>query len=396
MGECFGPLRTIIAEHWEDVKPILGRSVPKDVESAVAGAVEKMLRCGTEENGFARFICPDCGAVRVVHFKCKSRFCPDCGRSRAWEAAAGAQGRLLNVGHRHLTFSVPCELRPLLFENRRLLCVVAKAAAKATLHAVGTRCRAHSLLPGIMATVHTFGRDLRFHVHVHVLCTEGGVRSDGMWQPVKIFPASQYRRLWQYYLLKELRKALKGDRSVAWRIGRLYKKYPTGFIVNVMSHYRNGRKAAAYCCRYTGRPPISEKRIVGYDGKFVTISYTDYRDNQDKTLRLPTRQFLLRLFAHVWPRYMRDVRYYGLYQPTRRVEHVEDAVRASKYHDQVRPVPALSRRERMIQALGELELRCLQCGSYVILDQIKYAGTRNEKKAKGPPNIDAGQLSLSV
>jgi hypothetical protein len=315
---------------------------------------------------------------------------------RAAEAAANAQGRLLNVGHRHLTFSVPRELRVLLFENRKLLSVVAKAAAQATLHAVGTRCRANAPLPGVMATVHTFGRDLGFHVHVHVLCTEGGVRSDGVWQPVKIFPAQQYRRLWQYYLLKELRKALKGDRKAAWIIGRLFNKYPTGFIVNVMSHYSNGRKAASYCCRYTGRPPISEKRIVGYDGEFVTISYTDYRDGQDKTLTLPAWEFLLRLFVHVWPRYMRDVHYYGLYQPTRRAEHVEDAVRASKYHDQMRPIPTLGRRERMIQALGELELRCLECGSYVILEHIEYAGRRYAKKTKGPPKIDTGQLSLSV
>jgi len=396
MGDEPCLLRTIVADHWESVERILGRHLPQDVKNGVVSSVEKMLRCGTEANGFAQFRCPDCGAVRIVAFKCKSRFCPDCGKVRAAEAAANACGRLLNVGHRHLTFSVPCELRPLLFENRKLLSVVAKAAAKATIHAVGTRCRAHGPLPGVMATVHTFGRDLTFHVHVHVLCTEGGLRSDGVWQSVHIFPAQQYRRLWQYYLLKGLRKALKGNRSSAWRIGRLYKKHPSGFIVNVMSHYRNGRKAAAYCCRYTGRPPISQRRIVGYDGRLVTISYTDYRDNVDKTLTLTASKFLVRLFAHVWPRYMRDVHYYGLYQPSRRRDHVEDAVKASKYRDQVRPVPAASRRERMLLALNGLELRCLECGSYVILEHIEYAGRRYENKGKGPPRTGRGQLSLSM
>lgn len=396
MGDERGLLKAMVADHWESVEPVLSRYLPDDVKNGVASAVEKMLRCGTEASGFAQLRCPDCGAVRIVVFKCKSRFCPDCGKARAAEAAANACGRLLNVGHRHLTFSVPCELRPLLFENRKLLSVVAKAAAQTTLHAVGTRCRANAPLPGVMATVHTFGRDLTFHVHVHVLCTEGGLRSDGVWQPVHIFPASQYRRLWQYYLLKGLRKALKGDRKAAWIIGRLFNKYPTGFIVNVMSRYRNGRKAAAYCCRYTGRPPISERRIVGYDGKFVTISYRDYRDNVDKTLTLTAAKFLLRLFAHVWPRYMRDVHYYGLYQPSRRRDHVEDAVKASKYADQVRPVPAVSRRERMAQALNDLELRCLECGSYVILEHIEYAGRRYEKKGKAPPGTDRRQLSLSM
>ncbi len=187
---------------------------------------------------------------------------------------------------------------------------------------------------------------------------------------------------------------MKGDRSAQWIIGSLFKKHPSGFIVNVMSHYRNGRKAAAYCCRYTGRPPISERRIVSYDGKYVTLSYTDYKDNQDKTLKLTAQKFLLRLFAHVWPRYMRSVHYYGLYQPSRSKKHVEAVVRASKFHDQARPYPALSRRERMMNALNGLELRCLECGSYVILEHIEYAGRRYEKRVKGPPK--RWQLSLSM
>jgi predicted RNA-binding Zn-ribbon protein involved in translation (DUF1610 family) len=378
------------------VKPILGGYLPEEVKSAVVGSVEKTLRCGTEENGFARFRCPDCGAVRIVAFKCKSRFCPDCGKARAAEAAAKVQSRLLNVGHRQLVFSVPSELRPLLYKNRKLLAVVAKSAAEATIHAVGTRCKANAPLPGVMATVHTFGRDLGFHVHVHVLCTEGGLRSDKVWQSVHLFPARQYRKLWQYYLLRNLRKAMKGDRRCAWRIGRLHTKHPTGFIVNVANHYTNGRKAAAYCCRYTGRPPIADRRIVAYDGKHVTISYRDFKDNQDKTLTLTAEKFLLRLFAHVWPRYMRSVHYYGLYQPSRGKERVEDAVKASKFHDQVRPVPAASRRERMAKALNDLELQCLECGSYVILEHIEYAGRRYEKKVKGPPGSQRWQLSLSM
>ena len=98
------------------------------------------------------------------------------------------------------------------------------------------------------------------------------------------FLPSSIARTGQYYLLKLLRKKLKGDRRAQWRIGRLYKVCPTGFIVNVMSKYKNGKQAAAYCCRYTGRPPLSEKRIVSYDGQTVTLAYRDYRDGQDKTL----------------------------------------------------------------------------------------------------------------
>jgi hypothetical protein len=248
----------------------------------------------------------------------------------------------------------------------------------------------------VMATVHTFGRNLEFHVHVHVLCTEGGLRADGVWQPVKLFPAAQYRRLWQHYLLTGLRRKLKSNRSAQQRIGRLYRRHPTGFIVNVMSQYPNGQRAAAYCCRYTGRPPLSERRIGAYDGQQVTLAYQDYRDREEKTLTLPAGEFLLRVLQHVWPRYQRDVHYYGLYQPARRKVHLAAVVRASRYGDQVRPRPSRSPRERFLQALADQPLPCPACGAPLVVDHVHFPSTRHEKAFSRSPPHGTGQLPLPM
>jgi putative transposase len=279
-----------------------------------------------------------------------------------------------------------------------LLGVVARAAAQATLSAVGTRCRKHPPVPGVMATLHTYGRDLTFHVHVHVLCTEGGLRADGVWQPVHLFPAHQYRRLWQHFLLSGLRRRLKGDRSAQRLIGRLYRAYPTGFIVNVMSHYVNGRQAAAYCCRYTGRPPLSQRRL-SYDGERVTLTYRDYRDGQEKTLTLPAVTFLLRLLQHVWPRYQRDVHYYGRYQPPRRRQHARAVAKASRYGDQVLPASPLSRADRLLKALSGQELNCSECGGCLRVVQVQFPKRRSHarksrQRTRPPPS--PGQLALRV
>ena len=374
------------------------RRLPAPVAAAAREAVRKALRCGTPESGFVRYRCEACGGAHTVCFTCKSRFCPNCGRARAAEAAANACGRLLNVRHRHLTFSVPSELRSLLFARRELLGVVARAAAQATLTAVGTRCRRHPPLPGVMATLHTYGRDLTFHVHVHVLCTEGGLRADGVWQPVYLFPAQQYRRLWQHFLLSGLRRRLKGDRGARRLVGSLYRKYPTGFIVNVMSRYRNGRQAAAYCCRYTGRPPLSERRIQAYDGRQVTLAYRDYRDGQEKTLTLPAVAFLLRLLQHVWPRYQRDVHYYGLYQPPRRKPLAKAVAKASRFGDQVLPMPPLSRAERLLKALSQRERNCPACGGSLLVEQVQFPKRNHAKKSRQTtrPPPSTGHLALSV
>jgi hypothetical protein len=391
-----GLLQTILRDHWQRVEPLLTRRLPPAVAAAARAAVEKALRCRTLAHGFVRYRCLACEAFHTVCFTCKSRCCPTCGKARAAQAATHAQGRLLNVRHRPLTFAVPAELRPLLFHDRSLLNVVAHAAAQATLKAVGTRCRRHPPLPGVMATVHTFGRNLEFHVHVHVLCTEGGLRADGVWQPVKLFPAAQYRRLWQYYLLTGLRRKLKGNRGAQRRIGRLFRQYPHGFIVNVTSRYANGRKAAAYCCRSTGRPPLSERRIIAYDGQPVTFSYQDYRDGPAKTLTLPAGEFLLRWLQHVWPRYQRDVHYYGLYQPARRQAHVAAVVRARRYGDQARPRPSLSGRDRFLQTLAAQPLPCPVGGAPLVIDQVRLPRSSHEKASPRSPPRGAGQLSLPV
>jgi hypothetical protein len=387
-------LLTIVRDHWFHLLPALRKQLPAVVAAAAIIAMTKALTCRTDARGFIQYRCLDCGAMLRIPFACKSRWCPHCGIAKATEAAERAKSRLLNVRHRHLTFSVPAELRHLLFVRRELLAVVAKAAVQTTIQAMGTRCRAFAPLPGVMATVHTYGRNLEWHVHVHVLCTEGGLRGDGVWQPVKLYPATQYRRLWQYWLLKLLRAAVKGDRSGMWHIGHLYHTHPTGFIVNVMSRYSSGAKAAAYCCRYTGRPPLSERRIVAYDGKHVSLCYKDYRDGQEKTLTLPAVTFLVRVLQHVWPRYQRDVHYHGLYQPSRRKLHLRAVVAASRYGDQVRPLPPVSRQERQRQAGAEPH--CTVCGGRLTIEIVQFPSKRPYAlDLPGPPGM-ALQLSLSM
>ncbi|HEV2472717.1 MAG TPA: transposase zinc-binding domain-containing protein, partial [Chthonomonadales bacterium] len=97
-----GLLHRILCDHWPRVKENVLSRLPVAIRAAAETAVEKALSCRTDEMGFAQYRCADCNTTHKVHFSCKSRFCPSCGIARAQEAAANAQGRLLNVQHRHL------------------------------------------------------------------------------------------------------------------------------------------------------------------------------------------------------------------------------------------------------------------------------------------------------
>src|SRR5712692_808840 len=125
-GKAPGLLQTILRDHWARVEPLLSRRLPADVAAAARAAVEKALRCGTLANGFVRYRCLACELFHTVCFTCKSRFCPTCGKARAAQAATNAQSRLLNVRHRHLTFSVPAVSLQQNSQDPSLLATVAR------------------------------------------------------------------------------------------------------------------------------------------------------------------------------------------------------------------------------------------------------------------------------
>jgi hypothetical protein len=55
--------------------------------------------------------------------------------------------------------------------------------------------------PGVIAVLHTYGRDMRWNPHVHALVTERGFKSNGKWADVNFSPYRALRRAWQYHLL---------------------------------------------------------------------------------------------------------------------------------------------------------------------------------------------------
>jgi len=360
----------------------LRRSLPPRVFSAACDVIPKIIGCRTEANGFATLRC-QCGYTQRVPFTCKARFCPSCGVANAARAAEKIRGRLLNVRHRHMVFTIPQQLRWLFFRDRRLLKLFSDAAAQTLLEIIDRHCKAARVLPGIVCTVHTFGQALNFHPHVHVLVTEGGLQGECKWQPVTYFSPVSVGRRFQYHLLTALRRKFKHNRKVLALIGRCFDRCPNGFGVNLVSAYRNAWKAAAYCCRYTGRPPIAESRIIDYDGRNVTYGYKDYASEQRKQVTVSAAEFLFLLLQHLPPKNDRMVRYYGLYARRARAGLFDVVALVSKF---VYTVPesktrALRWRERL-QAVFETDpYRCPNCGKLMQLVDWHYPPPRGSPDA---------------
>jgi hypothetical protein len=89
--------------------------------------------------------------------------------------------RALPVGHFHVVFTLPAELRPLVREYKGLLLDLLFKAASETILELGLDRKRIGALVGVTGVVHTWGRNLVFHPHLHCIVTGGGLGADGAW-----------------------------------------------------------------------------------------------------------------------------------------------------------------------------------------------------------------------
>lgn len=145
---------------------------------------------------------------------------------------------------------------------------------------------------GMVATLHTFGRDLKWNPHIHALVPER------IYDPVKDkiknfhhLDFTMLRKTFQYEILRLLQESV-GPSFSSVR-SRSYKDHPDGFYV--YAHYAkkeddldskdfnddiNG--CISYAMRYAGRPCIAESRIVSYDREKDQVHWYYHNHADDK------------------------------------------------------------------------------------------------------------------
>ena len=105
---------------------------------------------------------------------CKSRFCPSCGNLYSRKRATAMSFKLVKCRHRHCVFTIPEELRRYFRKDRELLNCLFHAVRDVILRMFYKMNKAENFTPGFICVLHTFGRDLKWNPHIHVLLSEGG------------------------------------------------------------------------------------------------------------------------------------------------------------------------------------------------------------------------------
>lgn len=362
-----------------------------NVREAVVRHVQKMLRCRTAWLGAHLFRCPDCRTVRVVPHSCKSPFCSSCGKVRTDQWCAELLSEWLDVAYRHLVFTLPWQLRLPIQDNRGLLLpVLFRAAAEAVLSLTGggvtpkgrkakqwVSKRRRKFVPGIMVVLHTFGSDLKWNVHLHVIVTCGGLSPDqSRWVPAPkryLVPVPLLATEWKLRVIEGIRRVYEKEglycrplRSDPTRCVDIPKML--GYVRKSRWHIligpslRDARQVVRYACRYTKRPAIAEGRILSYKNGFVTYRFKDYhKGGACGVKKLPVLTFIDRLVQHLPERHFHQVRYYGMLAPTRRASTLAKARQLLAQRKRRRPTPQTWEQRR--KAAGDRRpLSCPRCG----------------------------------
>ena len=280
--------------------------------------------CGNGAFGTLTLACPEGHFEVDQHRACRHRSCPRCsGRPRQlWLDSQLA--RLLPCPHFHVVFTLPHVLLPLWSFNRAAMAAVLFDCVRDSLLELMADPKRLGVRPGLLMALHTWGRNLSQHPHIHCLLSAGGIDHDGQWKPGCagfLLPLKPLQILFRGKLLARLKALLTAQHLrlpteqglPVWlaTIGQLYRKH---FNIEIQPPYDHARSVALYLARYVKGGPVPTDRLLQLDDKgLVRMGYTDHRDGRAKTLCLHAHEFIARVLWHAPPKGLHTVRYGGLY-----------------------------------------------------------------------------------
>ncbi|NND05252.1 MAG: hypothetical protein HKN87_02640 [Saprospiraceae bacterium] len=260
-----------------------------------------------------------------MYFGCGNSRCPKCQGIKRLQWQDKLSGKILKCPYQHIVFTLPHRLNGLAKRNPTQIYNSLMRSAWSSLSECALNQRNLGALPGAIMVLHTFGSDLKYHVHVHALVTFGGLSKDGRWcwprRKNKIVAFRQMRSTFRSHFLKRL-AASYNELNTREPLRQLTEDLlAKSWCVHCEPPTTNTQVIQEYLGRYICRIGLGKNRFH-YDKihQQVTLSYKDYRKRSSPTDKVPmaTKQLsplvaIDQIMAHCLPLYFQKCRYYGLH-----------------------------------------------------------------------------------
>lgn len=333
-------LAEVLRLHWAQYERRFGAQILPSHRHAV----ESILKCRTAALGGQVYLCTKCRREHFVYHSCNHRACPQCGQADAAQWIAEQKRKLLPVLYFLITFTVPEALRAWLRSNQKQGYMALLKESAATLQDLAAREKYLGAELGILSVLHTWGRQLQYHPHVHCVVPAGGLRTDGLrWCCPKTADYFLPHKVLAARFRTRLKEALE-----PWRheiAGTVWKQ---NWVVDIRA-VGTGQAALQYLAAYVYRTALGSQRIVAADQHQITFQYKDSEDGTWQRLRLKPHEFIRRFLQHVLPKGFQRVRRYGWLSPAAILKWQ----RILALLDWKMPAP---------MPLAVPQLRCVHCG----------------------------------
>lgn len=320
-----GVIAKIFEDHWLSTYSN-NMDVINRFRSNANKEIEKIIKCANKDLGCDVYECPNCHDIYFIGHTCKSRLCSSCGYKYKLLRVENILETAIKCNHRQIVFTIPEEMRKFFFDFGNGAIDILFKSVNETIHSILNNSfkynkhlnkkksyhRLSKFTPGFFSFLHTFGRDLKWNPHIHVLIAEIKLDENGKKFKWDYFNFDALSKRFQLILLNNLRNA---NIISFWEKSNFFTNHKKGFYVYAeKKKFKKFKDGVEYVTRYCGRSPISENRIKSYDGKNVTFWYNDHRDNSYKEITVSAEKFILMVLRHLLPENFKIIRYYGFYR----------------------------------------------------------------------------------
>lgn len=252
--------------------------------------------------------------------------------------------------HHHVVFTLPKPLRHVSKMNEDKLHDLLFQSSSEVMQKWFSK--KHGLKPGMFTVLHTAGSDLKYHPHVHMVITGGGLNEETKEiEELEKDYLTRQRFIGELFRKSYINKLIELDRRGELKKPRKWKANSGGFwnwlrgmkskhwIISIQKPLHDLNQIVGYVGRYTKRACISEYKIESIGGGVIKFKYNDYKRSGRKGKILQSMKelgyvdFLDELLQHVPSKGYRMVRYSGVYASHYR-KYLPEQVKVSKQEGQ--------------------------------------------------------------
>lgn len=289
-------------------------------------AVDAITGCRTQKMGSHGQYCEQGHLCGVFYNSCRHRGCPQCQSVKREQWLADWSARLLDTQHHHWIFTCPHELLPLWRFNRAWFQGLLFSCVAETLKTLFADEQYLGVQAGFLLALHTWGRNLSDHPHIHCLITHGGLDEQGKWRQPKsksLLPAEVVKRVFRGKLIAKLKiginngeVVLPSTQSATSLLNLLNKLGRIKWQIYACKPYSHGFGVAKYLARYIRGGALKNHQILNIESGQVLFKYRDHRTKKMQRSRCRIADFEQQILRHQPLPNQQSIRYYGFYHPS--------------------------------------------------------------------------------